>query len=56
MEDPPTKSMASFNFISTVPEEGTTFIFGSWVCIADSAGDFRWYLTDNMKPEAPVAT
>jgi hypothetical protein len=29
IEHPPENSMASFNFISVVLDEGTTFIFGS---------------------------
>jgi hypothetical protein len=29
MEHPVENSMASFNFTSTVPDEGTTFTFGS---------------------------
>jgi hypothetical protein len=31
IEDPPVNSMASFNFTSVVLDEGTTFIFGSWI-------------------------
>jgi hypothetical protein len=38
--------MASFNFIKSVPSQGTTFVFGSWVCIADGAGNFRRFLVD----------
>jgi hypothetical protein len=56
IEDPLANSMASFNFTSAVPQEGTTFIFGSWVCVADGAGNFRWHLIDNTKPEAPTTT
>jgi hypothetical protein len=41
VEDPPASSMASFNFVRSVPSQGMTFIFGSWVCIADGAGSFR---------------
>jgi hypothetical protein len=48
--------MATFNFTSTMLDEGTTFIFGSWICVTDGAGSFRRHLVDNMKPEAPVAT
>jgi hypothetical protein len=48
--------MATFNFTSAVLDEGTTFIFGSWICIADGASDFHRHLIDNVKPEAPVAT
>jgi hypothetical protein len=42
--------MASFNFIKSVPSQGTTFVFGSWVCIADGAGNFRRFLVD-MTPK-----
>jgi hypothetical protein len=35
IKDPPENSMASFNFTSVVLDEGTTFTFGSWVCIVD---------------------
>jgi hypothetical protein len=46
--------MASFKFIRSVPSQGTTFVFGSWVCIADGVGNFRRLLV-NMKPKTPVA-
>jgi hypothetical protein len=46
--------MASFNFIKSVPSQGTTFVFGSWVCIADGAGNFRRFLVD-MTPETVAA-
>jgi hypothetical protein len=46
IEDPSASSMASFNFIRSVPSQGTTFVFGSWVCIADGAGNFRRFLVD----------
>jgi hypothetical protein len=42
--------MASLNFIRLVPSRGTTFIFGSWVCIADGVGNFRRFLVD-MRPK-----
>jgi hypothetical protein len=31
IEHPPENSMASFNFTSAVPDEGTTFTLSSWV-------------------------
>jgi hypothetical protein len=31
-----------------------TFIFGSWVCVADGAGSFCRFLID-MKPKTPAA-
>jgi hypothetical protein len=46
--------MASFKFIRSVPSQGTTFVFGSWVCIADGVGNFRRFLVE-MKPKTPVA-
>jgi hypothetical protein len=46
--------MASFKFTRSVPSQGTTFIFGSWVCIADVVGDFRRFLVD-MKPKTSAA-
>jgi hypothetical protein len=54
VEDPPASSMASFNFIRSVPSQGTTFIFSSWVCIADGAGNFRRFLVD-MTPKTVAA-
>jgi hypothetical protein len=35
IEYPPENSMVSFNFTSVIPEEGTSFTFGSWICIAN---------------------
>jgi hypothetical protein len=46
--------MASFQFTRSVPSQGTTFVLGSWVYIADGAGGFRRFLVD-MKPKTPVA-
>jgi hypothetical protein len=40
--------MASFKFTSAVPPQGTTFVFGSWVCVIDGAGCFRRFII-NMK-------
>jgi EAL domain-containing protein (putative c-di-GMP-specific phosphodiesterase class I) len=37
IEDPPANSMASFKFTSAMLPEGTTLIFGSWVCVTDGA-------------------
>jgi hypothetical protein len=33
-----------------------TFIFGSWVCIADDAGNFRRFTIDVMKPKTVAAS
>jgi hypothetical protein len=46
--------MASFKFTRSVPSQGTTFVFGSWVYIADGVGDFRRFLVD-MKPKTSAA-
>jgi hypothetical protein len=46
--------MASFKFIRSVPSQGMTFIFGSWVCIADGVGNFRRFLID-MRPKISAA-
>jgi hypothetical protein len=45
--------MVSFQFTRSVPSQGTTFVFGSWVCIADGAGSFHRFLVD-MKPKTPA--
>jgi hypothetical protein len=55
MEDPPANPMASFKFTSAVPPQGTTFVFGSWVCVADGAGNFRRFIVD-MKPKTLAAS
>jgi hypothetical protein len=47
--------MASFRFTSVVPLQGTTFVFGSWVCVADGMGDFRRFTIDVMKPKTLAA-
>jgi hypothetical protein len=33
-------SMASLSFTSNVLDEGTTFIFGSWINVANGLGSF----------------
>jgi hypothetical protein len=45
--------MASFQFTRLVPSQGTTFVFGLWVYITDSAGSFRQFLVD-MKLKTPT--
>jgi hypothetical protein len=52
IEDPLTNLMATFNFTNIVLEEGMMFNFGSWVCVADGAGDFHQHLVDDENPEA----
>jgi hypothetical protein len=48
--------MASFDFTSTALDEGTTFIFGSWICVANGSGGFKSHLADTREPEASAAT
>jgi hypothetical protein len=56
IEHPLENSMASFNFTSVVLDEGTTFFFGSWICIANNSGGFNSHLVDSRKPEASTPT
>jgi hypothetical protein len=56
IEDPPANSMALSKFTSAVPLQGTTFIFGSWVCVADGAGSFHRFTIDAMKPKTLAAS
>jgi hypothetical protein len=37
-------------------DEGTTFIFGSWIYVANGSGGFKNHLADSRKPEAFSAT
>jgi len=45
--------MASFSFDLPTIDAGTTFIFGSWVCIANGSGGFDSHLANTMSTEAP---
>jgi hypothetical protein len=56
IEDPPENSMASFNFSSVVLDEGTTFIFGSWICVTNGSGGFNSHLANSKEPEASSST
>jgi hypothetical protein len=56
IEHPLENSMASLSFTSNVLNEGTTFIFGSWICVANDLGGFNSHLIDSRKPEASAAT
>ena len=49
--------MASFSFEPTVLDEGTTFLFGSWVCVADGSGGFNSHLADpiNSRSSSPAS-
>jgi hypothetical protein len=48
--------MASLNFTSSLLDEGTTFIFDSWICITNSLGGFNSHLVESRKPEASTPT
>jgi hypothetical protein len=48
--------MASFNFTSVVLDEGTTFIVGSWICVANGLGGFNSHLANSREPEASSST
>jgi hypothetical protein len=48
--------MVSFCFTSTVLNEGTTFIFGSWIRVANGLGGFNSHLADSREAEASTAT
>jgi hypothetical protein len=48
--------MTSFDFTGVVLDEGTTFIFGSWICIANGSGGFNSHLADFGELEASAAT
>jgi hypothetical protein len=56
IEHPSENSMASLSFTSTVLDEGTTFIFGSWICVANGLGGFSSCLVNSRKPEASAPT
>jgi hypothetical protein len=47
IRDPLENSMAFFKFPSPVLPEGTTFVFGSWVCVANGAGGFHRHIIDD---------
>jgi hypothetical protein len=36
--------------------QGTTFVFGSWVCAADGTGDFHRFIINIMKPKSLAAS
>jgi hypothetical protein len=56
IEHPLENSMASFNFTSAVLDEGTTFIFSSWICIANGLSGFNSHLANSKKPKASSST
>jgi hypothetical protein len=56
IEDPPANSMVSFKFTSAMLPEGMTIVFGSWVCVADGAGDFHRFTINVMKLKTLTAS
>jgi hypothetical protein len=56
VDDPSENSMASFNFTSAMPNEGTSFTFDSWVCIANGRGGFNCHLADPRESKASAPT
>jgi hypothetical protein len=56
IEHPPENSMASFNFSSAVLDEGTTFVFSSWICVTNGLGGFNSHLVESRKPGASTST
>jgi hypothetical protein len=56
IKHPPENWMAALSFTSTVLDEGTTFIFGFWICVANDLGGFNSRLVDSRKPEASAPT
>jgi hypothetical protein len=48
--------MVLFKFLSPMLPEGMTFIFGSWVCVANGADGFRRHVVDDaIKPKTSAA-
>jgi hypothetical protein len=47
IRDPLENSMAIFKFPSPVLPEGMTFVFSSWVYVANGAGRFRRHIVDD---------
>ena len=43
--------MAIFNFSTAMLEESTTFIFGSWICVADGQRGFHSHFADTTEPK-----
>src|SRR6185437_2634226 len=43
--------MATFAFSTMTPPRGASFIFGSWVCVANGSGGFDSHLTNSPTPK-----
>ena len=52
-KDQQKNSMASFEFSFPAIDAGTTFMFGSWVCIANGSGGFSSHLVNPASTEMP---
>jgi hypothetical protein len=50
-KDQQKNSMAFFEFSFPAIDAGTTFVFGSWVCIANGSGGFSSHLIDPASTE-----
>ena len=50
-----TSSMATFAFSTMTPPRGATFIFGSWVCVANGSGSFDSHLTNSPTPKSSTS-
>ena len=48
-------SMTTFAFSTMTPPRGATFIFGSWVCVANGSGGFNSHLTNSPTPKIPTS-
>ena len=47
--------MATFAFSTMTPPRGATFIFGSWVCVANGSGGFDSHLTNSPMPKSSTS-
>ena len=47
--------MDTFAFNTMTPPRGGTFIFGSWVCVANGSGDFGSHLTNSPTPKSSAS-
>ena len=47
--------MATFAFSTMAPPQGATFIFGSWVCVANGLGSLDSHLTNSPTPKSSMS-
>ena len=45
----------TFAFSTMTPPRGATFIFGSWVCVANGSGGFDSHLTNSPMPKSSTS-